>query len=99
MPAAPKDVCGLIQATAAPLERVPLRRREDRSFSSGWRLEVSAAQGTGTIVAVSLPDGTSCHRGEGMFLGWEQPRLAEVYAAMTASDDTSGPELELPQLG
>jgi hypothetical protein len=45
---------------------------------SAWRLEVSAVEGRGGIVRLDAQGG-AVFRGDGLFLGWDQPRLAEAY--------------------
>src|SRR5258708_23295898 len=99
MPAAEngRESAGRRGVCAPPLPRVPIRTRPASVTVPAWRLEVTADQGRGTIVLVEGPSGESHYRGDGIFLGWDQERLAEVYAALRARDEEAG--LDLPQLG
>jgi len=93
-----KNALGLTDVVAQPLERVPVRQRENQSTTSAWRLEIACQEGRGGIVLVELTRQTSCFRGDGIFLGWSQERLAEAYRMLTAlsADDS---HFELLQLG
>lgn len=93
-----RDAFGLTQIVAMPLERVPVRRRESQVTTSAWRLAVTCDQGAGSIVRVEVSADEIYHRGDGIFLGWMQAQLEEVYRTLTAPTD-SGPDLELMQLG
>jgi hypothetical protein len=77
--------------------RVPIRTRGGSVTLSAWRLDVTADQGAGAIVLAEAPTGETHYRGEGIFLGWSQERLAETYAALQPPDDSGGPDV--PQLG
>jgi|SRR5215831_15983042 len=94
-----RDVCGLTGVSVQPLARVPIRRRESNVTTSAWRAEVTCDQGQGGIVSVELSVKTSCFRGDGLFLGWPQDRLAEAYRAFTAPSGDPEREPELMQLG
>jgi len=92
-----RDIAGLSGVSAQPLARVPIRTRSASVTVSAWRLEVTSDQGPGTIVLVEPASGEAHYRGEGIFLGWEQERLAEVYTALRARGEEAG--LDSPQLG
>jgi hypothetical protein len=92
-----REIAGLRGVSAQPLARVPIRTRSASVTVSAWRLEVTSDQGPGTIVLVEPASGESHYRGDGIFLGWGQERLAEVYAALRARDEEGG--LDTPQLG
>jgi hypothetical protein len=92
-----KDACGLTQIAAGPIERVPVRLRESTNTTAAWRLDISCDQGTGHIVQVDTSSGTF-FRGDGLFLGWPQERLADLYRTVTGWNK-SGPDLVLQQLG
>ena len=94
---ATKNAFGLTGIVAAPLERVPVRRRESDVTSSAWCLKVNTDQGAGTIVLIEVSSEQSCFRGDGIFLGWSEARMAEVYGDLTRT--SGGSDLELLQLG
>src|SRR5947207_386361 len=94
---APKSAFGLPGIVAAPLARVAVRRRESDVTSSAWRLQVTSDQGAGSIVLVDVSVDRSCFRGDGIFLGWSEARMAEIYADLTRA--AGGSDLELLQLG
>ena len=94
------DACGLTRIVTRPLERVPLCRRESTAITSAWRLALTCDQGEGSIVPVEGSAAETLYRGDGMFLGWPQERLSEVYRTLTRPPDDGGAtDLELPQLG
>ncbi|HEX4439537.1 MAG TPA: hypothetical protein VH854_05665 [Thermoanaerobaculia bacterium] len=97
-PASGPLVPGLTDPRRVALERHPIRTREGRSTLSGWRMAIASTEGEGTITRVDLPsvDG-ALHRGEGLFLGWPEERLAAAYAALLPMDEPPSPTL--PQLG
>ena len=94
-----KNALGLTHVVAQPLERAAVRRRENQSTTSAWRLEIACEQGRGGIVLIELTAQTSCFRGDGIFLGWSQERLAEAYQMLTALDVADDSHIELLQLG
>ena len=100
-PAAPsaKTAFGSNAFVAEPLERVAVRWRESGVTASAWRLKVSSDQGQGTIVMLDLSDRSSCFRGDGIFLGWSQARLADAYQELTRALSAGDSDLELLQLG
>lgn len=92
----PTLVSGLTDPRGLALERVPIRTRELPVTLSAWRLSAEAAEGAGSIARVESGD-TVFYRGDGIFLGWPQDRLAEIYAAIRPADDA--PPFETQQLG
>jgi hypothetical protein len=88
---------GLTSLHAGPRERVPIRTRASGVTTSAWRLEIAADQGTGAIVIIEVSPQESHYRGEGLFLGWTQERLAAVHDALWPRSDEPG--FDLPQLG
>lgn len=99
MPTQPetRTLPGLEGATATPPERVPVRTREGRITLAAWRMSVTTPDGGGTIVLVETNVG-ALFRGEGVFLGWAQERLAAAYRELVPKTAT---ELatNYPQLG
>src|SRR5688500_15303898 len=95
------DAFGLTAIEVRPVERVLVRRRESQVTTSAWRLEVTCDQGAGGIVRVGVATATGeqpVYRGDGVFLGWSQERLAEAYDSLSRPTDT-GPSFDLLQLG
>ena len=90
-------VAGLTGAAGEPLERHLIRTREGSTTRSAWRLRVSCAEGDGAIVFVEVSPAESFYRGEGVFLGWEQDRLAAAYQALRP--EPAGADPEMAQLG
>jgi hypothetical protein len=74
------------------LERFPVRAREVSVTLSAWRLAVASEEGEGTVTRVEISSGGVLHRGEGIFLGWPQERLAAAYEAMMPIDEPTPPE-------
>ena len=93
----PVLVSGLTRPRRVGLERFPVRTREGVVTVSGWRMTVAAEEGEGTITRVDLSSGAVIHRGEGVFLGWNEERLAAGYAALMPVDEPDSPSM--PQLG
>lgn len=93
---APEPVAGLTNPRGLGLERVAIRGRQSSVTLSAWRLTVASERGEGTITLVEISDGIF-HRGDGIFLGWPQDRLAGAYAALSPKDESALPEM--PQLG
>ena len=73
---------GLTDPRAVSLERSPIRVRESSATQSGWRLAAECAEGAGSITLVDAVAGREVYRGDGVFLGWPQERLAAAYAAL-----------------
>ena len=93
----PEELEQLKQLAAQPLERVNVRSRGSQVTRSAWRLEASSPTGGGAIVLLELSAEESFYRGEGVFLGWPQQKLARAYEALAPKCAESDPEL--PQLG
>jgi hypothetical protein len=92
-----EPVPGLTDVVAQPLERHPIRTREGATTLSAWRLAATSAQGAGAIVHVEITPRDSIFRGEGVFLGWDQERLAAAYRALLP--EPAGADPETAQLG
>jgi hypothetical protein len=92
----PRRIAGLSEPVVSPPERVPIRLRESSVTLSAWRMEIGAAEGSGTLVRVETPGG-SLFRGEGWFLGWSQDAMSTAWTDLLppAPPDPVG----LPQLG
>ncbi len=80
-----------------PLERVNVRSRASQVTRSAWRLEAKSPSGSGFIVLAELSPQESYYRGEGIFLGWSQGRLAQAYQTLSPKPPEADPPL--PQLG
>ena len=93
----PQELEELKQIVAQPLERVNVRSRGSLITRSAWRLEASSPAGSGAIVLLELSAEESFYRGEGIFLGWPQQKLARAYEALAPK--SAEPDPELPQLG
>ena len=91
------ELFGLTGLRAQPRERVPIRTRASGVTRAAWRLPIASDQGTGAIVMVETSPQESHYRGEGLFLGWAQERLAALHDALLPKSDES--PFELPQLG
>ncbi len=95
------DAFGLTGIVARPLERVLVRRRESSVTTAAWRLDLTCDQGAGGIVRIEAATDSGeqgIYRGDGVFLGWSQERLAEVYDTLTRPTG-GGSDFELLQLG
>lgn len=88
---------GLTDVAAGALERVAIRTRESGLTLAAWRLAASSAQGEGTIFLVETPGGGALFRGDGVFLGWPQPRLEAAYRRLQPGGGE--PEPDAGQLG
>jgi hypothetical protein len=91
------DASELTNPIVRSLERVPIRMRESGVTHAGWRMEIGSDEGDGTIVLIELAVDRSAYRGDGVFLGWSQERLAAAYQALRVVPDE--PRFELNQLG
>ena len=99
-PSAPETVPavpGLTNARGVGLERFAIRTREHSVTLAAWRLHAAAEEGSGWIALVDAASGRAHYRGEGVFLGWAQDRLASAYAALVPRGEE--PPLESNQLG
>jgi hypothetical protein len=88
---------GLPNPRSLGLERSPIRVREVSVTLSAWRLTIASEQGDGTITLVELSPENALFRGDGVFLGWSQDRLASVFEALAPRDEAGAPETQ--QLG
>jgi hypothetical protein len=94
-----RELLGLTGLVGQPLRRVLVRRRESPVTTSAWRLDVTCDQGEGGIVRVEGAGDQLFHRGDGVFLGWSQEHLAQLYDELTRPAPGGEPDLELLQLG
>jgi hypothetical protein len=92
------EALGLTQIEAQPLERVLIRQRESSVTTAAWRLELRCDQGAGGIVRIEVSAAEAFYRGDGLFLGWSQERMGQVYDTLTRPTG-GGSEFELMQLG
>lgn len=90
-------VPGVTNAGTGSLERFAIRTRESTVDLSAWRLCVVCDEGEGAIVRVDASAEEHFFRGEGVFLGWSQDRLASAYDVLRPVPDESG--FELQQMG
>lgn len=74
------------------LERIPIRVREGSATISAWRMTIDTPAGSGAIV---LAD--NFYRGDGVFFGWPQEKLAAEYQRLNTPPDE--PKFEFQQLG
>jgi hypothetical protein len=90
---------GMTGVRAGSPGRTPVRTRESGVTQSAWRLDVETDRGAGWIVR--LDGAATLYRGEGVFLGWSQERLAAAWSALLPSLSESGFDSasEFPQLG
>jgi hypothetical protein len=96
-PEQPAPLNELANVTDVQLARVPICSRENGIKLSGWRLAVRTPRGDGTITLVDAAGGATFRRGEGLFLGWDQARLAAAYAQLLPKG--SSPEPDPGQFG
>ena len=88
---------GLTNPRSLGLERFPIRARQMSATLSAWRLTIASEQGEGTITLVEPSSEGVVYRGDGVFLGWTQDRLASAYAALVPKDEAA--PFETQQLG
>jgi hypothetical protein len=90
-------VPGLTNPRVVALDRFLIRLRDGSATQSAWRLSVESDEGQGAIILVEAsPEETFC-RGEGVFLGWPQERLASAYRALLPKPEADG--FQMQQLG
>ena len=82
---------------AKPPERVNVRARESSVTRSAWRLAADSDNGTGAILVVEVSSTEVFYRGEGIFLGWPQEKLALMHQQLLPRAEE--PQLDIPQLG
>ncbi len=90
-------VPGLTNPKTLGLERFLIRLREGATTQSAWRLSVTCDEGQGAIIAVEIPPEVVFYRGDGIFLGWTQDRMAAAYQALLPKPEADG--FEMHQLG
>ena len=90
-------VPGLTHPRTLSVDRFLIRMRGGSVTQSAWRLSVTADQGQGTIIYVDASPEETFYRGDGVFLGWPQDRLAAAYKALQPEPDE--PPFEMHQLG
>jgi hypothetical protein len=92
-----EPVPGLTNPRALSLDRFLIRTRASSSTQSGWRLLVASEQGEGAIVFVEVAPEETFYRGDSVFLGWTQERLAAAYRALLPKPESDG--FEMLQMG
>ena len=92
-----QPVPGLTTPRALSLVRFPIRTRASAWTQSGWRLLVASEQGEGAIVFIEVTLDETLYRGDGIFLGWTQERLAAVYKTLLPKPEADG--FEMQQMG
>jgi len=90
-------VQGLTNPRSLGLERFPIRARQMSNTLSAWRLTIASEHGEGAITLVETSSEEAFYRGDGVFLGWPQDRLASAYEALAPKDETA--PFETQQLG
>jgi hypothetical protein len=93
----PGAVPGATNPRILSLDRFPIRTREATATLSAWRLAVACEEGEGAIVRVDASASERFHRGEGIFLGWPEDRLAAAYDLLRPVP--AEPAFEIHQLG
>ena len=88
---------GLTNPKTLGLDRFLIRLREGSMTQSAWRLSVTCDEGRGAIIAVEIPPEVTFYRGDGLFLGWTQDRMAAAYQALLPKSEDDG--FEMHQLG
>ncbi len=98
-PASPPEelVPGVKNPRAFVLERFPIGLRGESEVQSAWRLSVASDEGPGAITRVEISPEEMFYRGEGVFLGWRQERMAAAYLALLPKPEDD--HFEIQQLG
>jgi len=91
----PVEIEGLGAVTPSSPTRQHIRVREATVTISAWRIDAVSPRGAGWIVLAE--HNSSWYRGDGVFLGWPQPRLEAAWRALLPPPEK--PELDFPQLG
>ncbi len=63
-------------------ERVSIRTRANDLPLPAWSVQVASEQGWGTLLHLRIPRQGIYYRGDGVFLGWSQERLAAAYQTL-----------------
>jgi hypothetical protein len=92
-----EGVPGLTNPRVLALDRFLIRLRDVSATQSAWRLAVSSDEGHGAIILVEVSPEDTFYRGEGVFLGWPQDRLASAYRALLPKPEPDG--FHMQQLG
>jgi hypothetical protein len=96
--ASPEEgVPGLTNPRVLAVDRFLIRLRDGSTTQSAWRLAVESDEGQGAIILVEASPEETFYRGEGVFLGWPQERLASVYRALLPKPEADG--FQMQQLG
>jgi hypothetical protein len=90
-------VPGLRNPRVLALDRFLIRLRDGSATQSAWRLSVESDEGQGAIILVEASPEETFYRGEGVFLGWPQDRLASAYRALLPKPEADG--FQIQQLG
>ena len=90
-------ISGLVNPRTVSLERFPVRTRDSALTCSAWRLQVETDKGSGALVLIEYSPENAFYRGEGVFLGWTQERMAAAYKTFVPDPEPDG--FEIPQLG
>jgi hypothetical protein len=93
--AMPVDIEGLGSVTPSAPARENIRVREAAVTLSAWRIDIASPRGPGWIVLAEHQ--SAWYRGDGVFLGWPQPRLEAAWRALLPPPEKS--DLDFPQLG
>ena len=91
----PVEIEGLGSVTPSAPSRVHIRVREAAVTLSAWRIDAASPRGQGWIVLAE--HNAAFYRGDGVFLGWPQPRLEAAWRALLPPPENE--KLDIPQLG
>jgi hypothetical protein len=94
-----QNALGFTGLAVAPAARLSIRSPKTGLLTSGWRVDVTSDQGSGSIVLVDGAKAASTFVGEGIFRNWSEARLANAYRMLLDSLGAGESELKLPQLG
>jgi len=91
----PVEIEGLGSVSPSAPSRVHIRVREATVTLSAWRIDAASPRGQGWIVLAE--HNAAWYRGDGVFLGWAQPRLEAAWRALLPPPEKEN--LDIPQLG
>lgn len=63
-------------------ERVSIRTRANDLPLHAWKVQIACEQGCGALLRIQIPRQGIHYRGDGVFLGWPQERLAAAYQTL-----------------
>ena len=63
-------------------ERVSIRTRANDLPLHAWKVQIASEQGSGALLRLQIPRQGIHYRGDGVFLGWSQERLAAAYLTL-----------------